>query len=316
MTTTWLVLDRAVHFGACLLFFGVFGFDRLVAVASFVHSESEAAAYWKSRVQWFAGILLPVILVSGIAWFLLVATNMSGLPFRQAIQSQVLATVWNQTDFGTVWKWRLIFWLAAVVAATILFFKSQPLLQKITAWIQLLLGGLLLGSLAWAGHGVGGPSWHLAADVLHLLVAGLWPAGLLPFALLLRRLRRNLDPGRWRSMATLVRRFSAMSLIAVALLTATGLVNGWILVGSIANLFGQTYGRWLLAKIFLFGIAVTIGAVNLLRLKPRLLAENSPPQTAEAATAQLQSNVQMELILGTAIVLVVAVLGILPPAIH
>jgi copper resistance protein D len=314
MTTTWFVLTRAVHFGACLLFFGVLGFDRIVAAASLGKSEPEAAAYWKSRVQRFAGILLPVILVSGIAWFLLVAANMSGLPLRQAIQSEVLATVCNQTDFGTVCKWRLIFWLAATGAAAVFFFKPPTPLKTIVAWIQLTLSGLLLGSLAWAGHGVEGPPWHLAADVLHLLVAGLWPAGLLPFALLLRRLRRSSDTGRWHAVCMLVRRFSAMSLSAVALLTATGLVNGWILAGSIANLSGQTYGRWLLAKIVLFGVAMAIATVNLLRLKPRLVAEINRAQNAEPTAARLQFNVQMELILGMAIVIIVAILGILPPA--
>jgi copper resistance protein D len=308
MTTTWFVLTRTVHFGACLLFFGVFGFDRIVAAASLVKSETEAAAYWKSRVQWFAGILLPVILVSGIAWFLLVAANMSGLPLRQAIQSEVLATVWNQTDFGTVWKWRLIFWLAATGATVVFLFKLPLPLKTIAAWIQLTLSALLLGSLAWAGHGVEGPPWHLAADALHLLV--------LPFALLLRRLRRSSDTGRWHSVCMLVRRFSAMSLSAVALLTATGLVNGWILVGSFANLFGQAYGRWLLAKIILFGVAMAIATVNLLRLKPRLVTEINRVQNAEPTAARLQFNVHMELALGMAIVIIVAILGILPPANH
>jgi copper resistance protein D len=148
------------------------------------------------------------------------------------------------------------------------------------------------------------------------LVAGLWRAGLLTFALLPRRLRRSLEPGRGVLMTALVRRFSALSLSAVGLLAATGFVNGWILVGSFANLFGQTYGRWLLAKVILFVIAVAIGAVNLLRLKRRLMAETGRAQNAGPTAAQLQFNVQTELILGTAVVLVVAVLGILPPAIH
>jgi putative copper export protein len=53
-----------------------------------------------------------------------------------------------------------------------------------------------------------------------------------------------------------------------------------------------------------------------LRLKPRLLAESGLSQRAAATAAQLQCNVQMELVLGTAIVVVVAILGILPPAIR
>jgi copper resistance protein D len=313
---TWLVVARAVHYGTCLLFFGVLASDRFVAASILRGGKNEAADYWMACLRRFVCVLLPVILLSGIAWFVLVAANMSGLPVRQAIHPEILETVWGQTLFGTDWKWRLVFWLAAAVAAVLFLFKSPTLLQKILAWMLLLFSGLLLGSLAWAGHGLEGPDWHLAADVLHLLLAGMWPAGLLPFALLLRRLRRSSDPEQWKAMALLVRRFSALSLGTVALLGVTGFVNGWILVGSFANLIGQTYGRWLLAKIILFGIAVAIGAVNLLRLKPRLASQVSQTQNAEPTAAQLQFNVQMELILGTAIVIVVAVLGILPPAIH
>ena len=308
MTTELLVLTRAIHFGACLLFFGIFAFDRFIAALILGGRESATADYWKSCIRSFGLVLLPVIFFSGIAWFILVAMTMSGQPS----QFEILKTVWTQTQFGTVWKIRFIIWCVAVAAtACSRFFRSHPLLQKSLVWSQLFLGGALLGSLAWAGHGQEDSGWHLSADVLHLLVAGLWPTGLLPFALLLRKLRQTSDP----SVVLLVRRFSAMSLLSVSLLVATGLVNSWFLVGSVANLFGQTYGRWLVAKIVLFGVAVAIGAVNLLRLKPRLSVEPLQSEGTQA-TAQLQFNVQVELILGVVIVFVVAVLGILPPANH
>jgi copper resistance protein D len=317
MTTTCLVATRAIHFGACLFFFGIFAFDCFVVASILASGKMEAADYWKSLARMFSFILLSIVLLSGIGWFALVATTMSGLPFSQAIQPKILETVWSQTEFGTVWKLRICFWIvAALTAAVVCRCKSNTLIQRILIWMQLCLGGLLLGSLAWAGHGQEDSTWHLLADVLHLLVAGFWPAGLLPLIFLLRRLRRSSEAGRAHSIAALVRRFSAMSLGSVALLALTGWVNAWFLVGSFSNLVEQTYGRWLLVKIALFVIAVAVGAVNLLRLKPRLLAESTPPQQAEATVAQLQFNVQMELAFGAAIVLVVAVLGILPPAIH
>ena len=317
MTTEFLVLTRAVHFGACLLFFGIFAFDRLVAVSLAAGGPSEAAGYWRTRVRFFSGVTLPVILLSGLAWFVLVSMTMSGLPFWQTLQKEILETVWTQTQFGTVWKLRLMVWLAAVVAALFFHFaKPQTTFQKMMIWIQLFFGGALLGSLAWAGHGLEDSHWHLCADILHLLVAGLWPTGLLPLILLLRKLRRDSEPARGRLTAALVRRFSAMSLAAVALLALTGWVNAWFLVGSFSNLVGQTYGRVLLLKISLFIFAVAIGAVNLLRLKPRLSGEIPPAPGAVAAAAQLQFNVRAELILGLAIVIVVGILGILPPAAH
>ncbi|HUA65342.1 MAG TPA: CopD family protein [Alphaproteobacteria bacterium] len=308
MTTEFLVLTRAIHFAACLLFFGICAFDQLIAAPILASHKIEAADFWKSRIRNFSLILLPLILISGIGWFVLVAMTMSGQPPH----FEILRTVWQQTQFGMVWKIRLIIWLAATVAAMIFCLpKLQPSLRKKLIWLELLFGGALLASLAWAGHGQEDSHWHLFADLLHLLVAGLWPTGLLPFALLLRKLRRTSEP----AIAPLVRRFSTMSLVSVSLLAATGLVNSWFLVGSFSNLFSQTYGRWLVAKITLFCLAVTIGAVNLLRLKPRLSLKNLQSGSTQAA-AQLQCNVHIELFLGMAIVIVVAVLGILPPANH
>jgi putative copper resistance protein D len=305
MTTEFLVLARAVHFGACLLFFGIFAFDHFIATkiflkSNFPNSNSEIFKFWNFRVKIFSWILLPTILLSGIAWFVLVAANMSG----QFPQMEILKTVWSQTQFGTLEKIRLIFWLAA---ALLLFFQSQ----NFFAPLQFFFSGALLGSLAWGGHGLEGSRWHLCADVLHLLVAGIWPTGLLPFVLLLRKLRRAKEI---LLIAALVRSFSALSLIAVSALVATGFVNSYFLVGSISNLFAQNYGRWLLVKIIFFCIAVAIGAINLLRLKPRLENKNFPTSNSETSAAQLQFNVMVELFLALAIIIVVAVLGILPPA--
>jgi putative copper resistance protein D len=311
MMTTWFIWARAVHIGACLLFFGVFAFDRFVAAAISASGKTETGIFWQTRTRYFNLMLPPIILLSGIVWFALVAMNMSGQP----LQTEILKMVWTQTQFGTVWKIRLIFWFAAAVAAILFYFsKQQTAFQRFLIWLQLFFSGALLGSLAWAGHGQETSVWHLCADVLHLLVAGFWPTGLLPFALFLRKLRHV--PAHWHFIAALVRRFSAVSLASVTLLAATGFINAWFLVGSFSNMLEQTYGRWLLAKIILFCFAVAFGAVNLLRLKPRLLTENSQAQNPEATASQLQFNVQMELFLGTAIVIIVAILGILPPTAH
>jgi copper resistance protein D len=310
--TTWLIIIRAVHFGACLLLFGIYAFDRFIA-PGIAGSESKIGDYWRMRLRQFGLVLWPIILVSGAAWFALVAMSMSGQP----LQFDILKIVWTQTQFGTVWEVRGIFLLLAGTAIALAWFlKSQSAFQKCATWFLLAVNGCLLGSLAWAGHGQESSPWHLFADVLHLLVAGVWPAGLVPLLLLLRRAGRVAEVDDWFSIAKLVRRFSAISLAAVALLVITGWVNGWFLVGTVSNLIGQPYGRWLLAKIILLCIALAIASVNLLRLKPRLLVESSQPERAKATTAQLQANVRFELILGIAIVVIVAVLGILPPAIH
>ncbi len=306
----WLVLTRAVHFGACLLFFGILAVDRFAADPALRGARLDETS---PGGELFCLSLLGVMLASGAAWFLLTAMDMSGRPLAQVVQSSVLETVWSRTLFGAVWKLRLIFWVAAAIGGGLFHLKLRSGARNVLLWIELALGAVLLGSLAWAGHGLEGARWHLAADVLHLLAAGLWPAGLPPFVLVLRRLRRR--PEQRPLVAMLVGRFSTLSLIAVGCLTATGIVNSVVLVGSPAALVGTIYGRWLLGKIILFLGAVSIGAVNCLRLMPRLSATTAPADAVEAA-AQMQSNAGRELVLGTAIVLVVAVLGVLPPATH
>jgi putative copper resistance protein D len=310
--TTWLIITRAIHFGLCLLFFGIFVFDRFIAMP-IAQQPSEIISYWKASLRLLSLISLPIILLSGMAWFALVAMAMSGQP----LQMEILKVVWTQTQFGTVWEIRLMLWLVATVAVAVSCVAkvSTPLQTSVSSFL-FIVNACLLGSLAWAGHGRESSPWHLFADVLHLLAAGVWPAALLPLFLLLRKSRQVATSSDWLSMAQLVRRFSAVSLAAVSLLTITGLVNSWFLVGSVSNLFEEPYGRWLLAKIILFCAALAIASMNLLRLKPRLLIEGSQPEKASATVLQLQQNVQIELLLGTAIVIIVAILGILPPAIH
>ncbi|HLX69693.1 MAG TPA: hypothetical protein VKV04_08715, partial [Verrucomicrobiae bacterium] len=155
------ILTRAIHIGACLLFFATFAFERFVAIT--VTPESGKA------VRRCTAILLPVILISGIAWFVLVSISMSG----EALDLATLKTVWTNTQFGGVSEFRLLIWVASALLA--LLSGRFSILQHSSRAVQLVFSGCLLGSLAWMGHGQESSGWHLAADVLHLLAAGLWP---------------------------------------------------------------------------------------------------------------------------------------------
>lgn len=312
MITPWFIAARAVHFAVCLLFFGAFAFDRGVA-----SNNAAITACLRGRLRAWGLVLLLLIFISGLVWFVSVTATMAGTSWSDALQPNLLKTIWTQTQFGGVWRLRLMLWIVAMGMVAL----SEPnargtARQKFHAWAQLLLGALLLGSLAWAGHGLEGSRWHLFADVLHLLVAGIWPTGLLPFFLVLREMKNNPQAANNRALAELVRRFSALSLASVALLTITGLVNSWALVGSVSNLIHQPYGRFLLVKLVLFTGAVALGAVNLLRLKPRLCASASRETEPSRTVSWLRFNVQVELALGTLIIIVVAVLGLLPPSAH
>ena len=280
-----LIAARAIHFGSCLLVFSVWMFDRFIIMPA-------AVAQWLTIRRCLLALALPAAALSGACWFIELAVGMSG----QALDMTIMAMVWKQTHFGQIWQLRSIFFFLAAISAA---FNRK--------WLALITSGLLLGSLAWAGHGRT-EHWtmaHLLADTIHLLTAGCWPIGLLPFGLMLLRLKRSADIA---PLSQLTVRFSAMSLICVSLLTATGLVNAWVLLGTVLNLWQTTYGRVLLVKMFVFSVMVGIGAVNLLLLKPRLAAGQW------RAAGWLGINVTAEFVLAIAVIAIVALLGLLPPA--
>jgi copper resistance protein D len=291
----WLILSRAIHFAACLLIVATLGIERLIVAPV----DELAAARWRGIARSLLFLAMPTALLSGMAWFAAVAADMSGaLP-----TAPILELVWQQTHFGRLFQLRLILWVCVAVLALVRTGAA-------TTWLALLLAAGLSVSLAWAGHGLlGHPlGWHLAIDGTHLLVAGFWPTGLLPYGLLIGRLLREPTTQNLRSISAVTYRFSAMSLACVALLAASGIVNSWFLVGSAPRLWQTNYGRVLSAKITLFVVMIGIGAINLLWLKPR-------SSDALAAT-HLRRNVAAEAMLGGGVIVLVAILGLLEPACH
>jgi putative copper resistance protein D len=140
--------------------------------------------------------------------------------------------------------------------------------------------------------------------------------GLLPFAMLFAALRRTPDISKWQPIALLTRRFSAFSLASVAIMLLTGLINSLALVGSPSLLLSTLYGRVLVTKVAAFMVMIALGAMNLLRLKPRLavdLAEGTATE-GEPAARRLGANVRVELVLMILVMLLVGVLGLLAPA--
>jgi putative copper resistance protein D len=320
-----LALSRFVHLGSVILLLGTFAFLLLVARPAFQtaeESENEEFTRFDRLLFRLAAWSLLTAFVSASLWLALQAAAMSGRPLRQAVGLTILGDVVTQTQFGRVWQLRL--GLLALLGVFLLFRERE---RDAGDWIALRLEGVLLAggsitALVWGGHAAATEGEarlaHLAADVVHLLATGVWLGGLLPLALLLRSALRSLTPTWHTAAREASRRFSLLGLLSVASLIASGLVNAWVLVGNVAGLLGTPYGRLLLVKFALLLLVAAFAAVNLLRLKPRLLAPQPPGQDAMPAgpLRRLRRNVVAEACLGTGILLVVGFLGITPPALH
>jgi len=276
-----IALVRAFHFASGML---------LLAVAAAPWLLAAAPVRGMARLMRWA---LAVHVLSGAAWGWLAFSEMAGVS-PWAVDGGGLAMGWVGTSFGRLSLLRA--GMAAVLALVLWCERKRRFPPP--GW-TVPCAAALLGSLAWAGHAAaGGSGFFAVADGFHLLAAGIWPGGLVPLALFLVSAP---DAEAVRA----VRRFSAVSLVTVALLAATGAINAWHLVGGWSALGTTGYGRLLLVKVALFAVMVGIGARNLLALKPRL------PEPA--ARGWLQGNVGAELVLGMGVVGVVALLGMLPP---
>jgi putative copper resistance protein D len=306
-----LIAARAVHFAATAVMTGTVVF-RTVMATSLSRSEHVAAARFRAKALGLTWIALAIAALSGAIWLWLQAAAMSGLPVSEAMAPGVLSTVVKQTQFGFVAEIRL--GLAVVMAACLAYDRLA-----LTDGLALAAAIGLSAALAWSGHGGSTPgpfgNLHLAADVLHLIAAASWIGGLVPLVLLLSLARYNPSPG-WASIARdSAERFSILGIVSVATLLATGIVNGWILVGSFNALFATQYGRLLMLKIILFAVMLAFAAINRIALTPRLAG--SPESGGRIdALRRLTRNSVVEIALGLTIFAMVGMLGTLHPAIH
>jgi len=178
---------------------------------------------------------------------------------------------------------------------------------------------VILTSLAGAGHAGAHSSIAglaaVAGDIGHLIAAAFWPGSLLPLLLFLWAESRAGDAEDWSLVAHVIRRFSTMSLAAVAFLAGTGILNAYFIVRTPEALFVTGYGQLLLFKITLFLLMLGFGAWNLFVLKPglvRFVTVHKRPDLP-APVALLMRNVLWESVLAAGVLLVIGFLGVTPP---
>ena len=310
MTTAGIVL-RWLHLAPALGLVGVF---TALLVAG--RSDRPTARAWEARLLEGARALAVLALLTGLGVLAHQAAHVAGRPaaaFSPADWGRVLAA----TQFGTVWLVRhaLLLLLTAFV-----FFRERE--TGAADWIAFRAEGWLLvaagaAALAWAGHAAAVEPWGLAAalgDALHLVGAGVWLGALLPLALLLKAAARD-EGADSRPYAVLaIRRFSALALVTMLTIVATGLWSAWSQVGDVPALVGTTYGRLLALKVLLLVPVLALAAVNRSRLLPALGGDG--PTVGRPAMARLGRRVAAEWALGLVILVVVSVLGTTPPARH
>jgi peroxiredoxin len=93
-----------------------------------------------------------------------------------------------------------------------------------------------------------------------------------PFVLFLQWAGSSGDRVGLVAAAAAIRRFSGLGLVAMTILTGTGVFNLWEHVPSVPALLGTPYGHWLSVKLGVGGLLLGVAAGNRWIVKPRLLA--------------------------------------------
>ncbi|AWB08347.1 hypothetical protein A6A40_25255 (plasmid) [Azospirillum humicireducens] len=284
------VAVRALHYGALLAATG--GGLFLVLVSG----------CWSPLNRRLRPGLGLILLIAGLSAVLLVILN--GIVLNGAAPGSLLSpAAWAQ---GWTTGWASSAGVSAAVALLALLAVAVGLALEADhgAGPVLLLSGAVTGavSLALTGHAATAPPQWLSAPLvaLHGLTAAFWIGALWPLAVALRT-----EPAG--EAARLIRRFSRLALVAVALLAAAGALLSLLQIGQPAAVLATGYGRLWLGKMTAVAVLLALAACNRFWLTPDLGV------AGDRAAVALRRTIRAEAALAAAVLVVTAAFALTPP---
>jgi copper resistance protein D len=145
----------------------------------------------------------------------------------------------------------------------------------------------------------------VALTVVHYLATASWIGGL-PYLLLAVKKLTDAD-----TKAVVVRRFSRMAQISIALLVVAGIGMSWVYIGSIPALYGTAYGVMVMTKVVLLLCLLVLGAANYYIVKG--LGIPGRTSTAGGGLKSLIRFGEVEIGIGLTVILAAASLTSQPP---
>jgi copper transport protein len=285
ITNSAFAVVRAIQYGAIALSLGALAFLLLCWLPGLRKAAGGDDA-WQAASDAFAFRTQQIIvaaclagLLSGLAALVLQGAVGEGSTFWVAAKPEVVNEVLG-TRFGTAWGLASLAWALALGAMAIQ--RPLPRLQpaSVAALPSPRVFALAVPLVALAflpamgGHGsVQSPVWLLlGANVLHVLAMSAWLGGIAVLVLALRGATSQLVPAdRERLLTAVVARFSTLAGVAIAVLLASGVVQGIVEVRTFGHLLDTAFGRAVLIKVVVALGIVALGYVNRQRLRRRTL---------------------------------------------
>ncbi len=245
------------------------------------------------------GAVAALVLVAALCtrlYLQLAAFSDPGTPFSFEMAGPILST----TAWGSGWRWQMTGGLATLIGLTVAGRWSA-------GWLLAGIGAALsIYAAVRTGHAIEHP-WGTTGtvlQVLHLGAGAVWLGTLLHIVGAAYPVLRRRPDEQEAHLAVLVNGFSPLALAGGIGTIAIGLVLGWTYVGGIEPLFSSAYGRTLLVKVALLAGVAATGAWNWRRVRPAL--------GAAPGGARLRRSATVELVFGTLLLAVTAVLVALP----
>lgn len=283
---------RGLHYAALLFLVGA------LVVGAVVWPRAGLPMRWPRRTAIAAAAIGLACALAGIA---LQGALGAGVGLAHALDRPIVEGSLD-TRTGAAWAIRSGAWLVALI----LFATAPRRPQRWVAGAAGLALAAVLVSLPLAGHAdTQSPRGLLVpTDLVHLLAAGAWLGGLATVLVLYwPRHAGNEHADAVRATAA----FSRIALPAMLLLVAAGILQGWIYLGSLGELFSGTYAVALLAKLVLASLIIAVAARS-----RRLIAR--PPRGA-GPCERLRRAMRAEVALAMLVLAATAVLvRAAPPA--
>jgi copper transport protein len=220
--------------------------------------------------------------------------------------------------FGRGWvDLELVFALFSGAAAIAIWLDRPERPQRSIAAILALTGAVGAAAAALLVPGTVGHAGQnsprglsLAFDWLHLVAGSVWVGGLIGLVVLAASLPAA---RRVAALVVCVPRFSTTALVSVLVLIGAGIGSAVEEMPTLASFWQTSYGKALLVKIALLGVALLLASVNLLRTTPRFKASSRRPELGAPTATLLRRLVTGESLLVAGAILGAALLSSLPP---
>jgi cytochrome c oxidase assembly factor CtaG/putative copper export protein len=225
-----------------------------------------------------AALWATVWAASAAAMLVLTASDVLGAPVSEAISGGQLQSFVQNVQEGRAF-------LIVVILTLMLAAASYFTLTVNGAVLLLLVAVAALVPPLLTGHSSSAADHDMATSslVVHVLAATLWVGGLLGLVVHARRSRAVL--------AVAVPRFSQLALGCYVAVGLSGVINAWVRLGDLDQLWNSNYGALVLAKIAALVVLGWFGHRHREHLVPALAGQRS--QAAFLRFAAVEATVML-----------------------